>query len=371
MILHQRRDALARLRTVNARVLFPLQMPVTARRTAAIAVVAAGFLAYRIGYGPPALTLVHQAAQLHSAEATISPLARAIENIPLNLFEPRPPDVLDEEALANASAKSEKEANLSPPVGLPDGNDSDGMGERNAPVSFPTDSKGDQNASQAQNHAQPDGSSSVESQYQNRGSNGPGQNSLKGPGDGKSSSTNEAQSNGLSPKGGQQSFAQKLEQAIKDLMGNMTGKTAIQPPSNSSPDTQSPPAQGQGNDRAQSAGQGGQQSALNSSQSNETSSNSQAHSGAGSGTRTLTVKQTNQDSTDQNNANLIPERVPLDATDFRVEARPRALAGPGAAELPMTDASPIGIATTNGAEQENIPLRYRQYVQRYFDQRQK
>jgi hypothetical protein len=39
----------------------------------------------------------------------------------------------------------------------------------------------------------------------------------------------------------------------------------------------------------------------------------------------------------------------------------------GTAELPVRDVSPQAVAVINGAEQENIPARYRPYVQHYFE----
>ena len=109
MILHQRRDALAQLKSVNAAALFPLQMPATVRRTAAIALVAAGFIAYRIEYGPPAFTLIHKVAQTRVAEAVVAPLIRAVESAQLKLFSPRTPDVLDEEAAAAVAMPNHEE----------------------------------------------------------------------------------------------------------------------------------------------------------------------------------------------------------------------------------------------------------------------
>ena len=39
----------------------------------------------------------------------------------------------------------------------------------------------------------------------------------------------------------------------------------------------------------------------------------------------------------------------------------------GTAQMPTHDVSPQANAVVNGAEQENIPARYRMYVQRYFE----
>ena len=115
---------------------------------------------------------------------------------------------------------------------------------------------------------------------------------------------------------------------------------------------------------------GGSDAKSNDGKANETPGSPGKHSGAGNGTQAQ-VLQKPTDPGGSSQTDLVPERVPIDATDFRVQTRSRAMPGPGSAEVPMTNASLTGAATTNGAAQENIPMRYRQYVQRYFDQGQK
>jgi hypothetical protein len=371
MIFHQRRDALARLKNVNARALFPLKMPATVRRTAAIALVAAGLIAYRIEYGPPAFTLIHKAAQTRVAEAVIVPLVRAIESAPLNLFNRREPDVLDEEAAAAGMPNHDEKTPPVFPFGEPNANNSNGPGQQNSPGLFPTDSKGNERSNQAQNQMQSQGNAS-QNPDQNHEQNGTNPNSQRGASDGKTPAANQSQSNGGASKGGQQSLGQKLVDALKQMMGNMSGQDGNQSPSQPPPDTQAPSTQGQGGQSSGRQGKGGQQASLNDDKAKVTPANSGAHSGAGNGTQQQSAqKPPTPDAAQQNSANLVPERVTLDASDFRVQTHPRAMPGPGTAEVPLTNASATGAATTNGAEQEDIPLRYRNYVQRYFDQEQK
>jgi hypothetical protein len=373
MILHQRRDALERLKGVNTRSLFPLRVPVTARRTVAIALVAMGFFAYRVKYGPPGFTLARKVSQTHLAQAVISPLARVVRNAPLNVVDRPHMDVLDAEAAAAAgmTAKNEKVPNLFPPAGQPGANDSSAFSHQNSPALYPSDAKDSPHGPQSQNQSQPNSNSPSDSAQQGQGQNASNQNSQKGASDGKSPSTNPSQANGQGSKGGQQSLGQKLMQALKDMVGNATAQDSNQSPSQSAQQTQGPSAQGQGGQPAQSAGKGAQQPALNDAKAKDTQGSSGKHSGAGNGTQ----QQPAQKQGEQNNAsaqnNLVPERVPLDASDFRVQTHPRAMPGPGGAEVPITNATLTGTATTNGAEQQNIPMRYRQYVQRYFDQGQK
>jgi hypothetical protein len=64
---------------------------------------------------------------------------------------------------------------------------------------------------------------------------------------------------------------------------------------------------------------------------------------------------------------MVQDRVALDTTDFRTQSRERTSAGPGNAQVPLSNVSPQPVAAVKGAEQENIPLRYRLYVKRYFE----
>jgi hypothetical protein len=65
--------------------------------------------------------------------------------------------------------------------------------------------------------------------------------------------------------------------------------------------------------------------------------------------------------------NAIPDRVALEASGFKEQTRMKVATETGTAQLAVRDLSPKQDAVTNGAEQENIPARYRFYVQRYFE----
>ena len=65
--------------------------------------------------------------------------------------------------------------------------------------------------------------------------------------------------------------------------------------------------------------------------------------------------------------NAVPDRVALESNGFKEQTRMRIDGGTGTARVPVRDVSPQAVAVTNGAEQENIPARYRLYVQRYFE----
>jgi hypothetical protein len=64
----------------------------------------------------------------------------------------------------------------------------------------------------------------------------------------------------------------------------------------------------------------------------------------------------------------VPDRVPLQPSAADEAPNPRARAADtGTAKLPLGNNLPDASATVNGAVQEDIPARYRVYVQRYFD----
>jgi hypothetical protein len=65
--------------------------------------------------------------------------------------------------------------------------------------------------------------------------------------------------------------------------------------------------------------------------------------------------------------NAVPDRVALEASGFKEQTRMKVATDTGTAQLADRGLSPQQDAVTNGAEQENIPARYRFYVQRYFE----
>ena len=63
----------------------------------------------------------------------------------------------------------------------------------------------------------------------------------------------------------------------------------------------------------------------------------------------------------------VPDRVLLESNEFKEKTQVLVSPETGTAELPVRDVSPQAAAVINGAEQENIPARYRSYVQHYFE----
>jgi len=59
---------------------------------------------------------------------------------------------------------------------------------------------------------------------------------------------------------------------------------------------------------------------------------------------------------------MVPDRVDLEANNFRQQGRIRTTSAAGTAQLPLRDIKPQPVAAIKGAEQENIPVRYRLYA---------
>jgi hypothetical protein len=89
-----------------------------------------------------------------------------------------------------------------------------------------------------------------------------------------------------------------------------------------------------------------------------------ASNGAGSQQGLKEMKK-NQDT--HSAAHAVPDRVALESSGFKEQTRMRIDTETGSAQLAVGDASSQSAAVINGAEQENIPPRYRLYVQRYFE----
>jgi hypothetical protein len=159
---------------------------------------------------------------------------------------------------------------------------------------------------------------------------------------------------------GRPSLGQSLMQALKNMMSNspnqQSNNRAAQKPS------------GQGTPQSGNSQQPG---ATESDKRGESRGNSDAKQkatqtaseGAGSqqGTKELRKDQ------ETHPVNAVPDRVALEASGFKEQTRMKVATETGTAQLAVRDQSPQQDAVINGAEQENIPARYRFYVQRYFE----
>jgi hypothetical protein len=337
-------------------------MPDYANRTLVLALIATGLLAYRLYYNPPMMALLQRVAASHVERTVLSPLAGAVKKEFLALVN------RDQSEVKDAAADAETVPGLADPKQADDASqlgDKDGA----APGDMQDDSEsstagaegepGDPQGGNAPNAEGQDanqaGNPSDNQQMADANSNQPpsGQN-------GENSPSSQPQSGGQSSS----SSSSSMMQALKNLMKNMTGQ-----PSSDSNGQQS----AAGSSQQQPGSSSGQAEAKNNSPKDGSeekdagaSSNSQKPGGGAGNGSTPVPKQTGKESLPPPK-NLSPDRVNLEANNFRQQGRTRTTAAAGTPQLPLRDIKPQPVAAIKGSEQENIPVRYRLYVQRYFE----
>jgi hypothetical protein len=361
MTLRQRRDAADRLKRLDPSALFPIHMPAFASRTLVLAVIAAGLFAYRVHYSPPILALVRKAAGSNVQKAVFSPLT-AMKKELLSLVNRDSTDVqqaaADAEAVPgladakNADAQSLDDKNGMAPDGDLDG-DSDSEnpgqpGEPGDPQQGDAGSQGQgQDASQAADAPQQQQQQSDPNQPQSASENGE-----RGTGEQQSAD-------------GQQSASNSVLQALKNLVKNMAGQQSNSAGESGGQPSSAGSSQQGGNSPGQGAKSDSQKDA--SDQKDSSSSSGSQKPGGGAGNGSMPVPKQPAKAAPLRAGNMVPDRVDLDSNNFRQQGRIRTTAAPGEAQVPMRDIKPQPTAAIKGAEQENIPERYRLYVQRYFE----
>jgi hypothetical protein len=168
------------------------------------------------------------------------------------------------------------------------------------------------------------------------------------------------QSETQSSENGRQSLSQSLMQALKNMLSSSPSQQSNSP-ANQQPNSQGMPQAG--NSRQPGSGEADKKGDSRGSSDAQQKATQNSSNGAGSqqGTKELKKDQAALP------VNAVPDRVALESTGFKEQTRMRVDAGTGTARLPVRDVSPQTAAVTNGAEQENIPARYRLYVQHYFE----
>ena len=146
----------------------------------------------------------------------------------------------------------------------------------------------------------------------------------------------------------------------------MMSKSPSQQSSNGRPNQQQPNSQG-----SPQSGNSNQPGATESDKRGDSKGNSDAKQkasqtaseGAGSqqGTKELRTD------LESHPVNAVPDRVALESSGFKEQTRMKLPTETGTAQMATRDEAPQQDAVTNGSEQENIPARYRFYVQRYFE----
>ena len=159
-----------------------------------------------------------------------------------------------------------------------------------------------------------------------------------------------------------QTLGQTLMQALKSMMSSSASQQ-----SNSRDNQQAQQnAQGapqQGNSHQTGSGESDKKTDAQGNSDDHQKASQNSSNGAGS-QEGLKNKRTGVDT---HSVNVVSDRVALEATGLKEQTRMRALPDTGTAQLAVRDISPEAVAVINGAEQENIPARYRLYVQHYFE----
>lgn len=372
MLLHQRRDALERLSQVDAPALFPIQMPVAVRRTLVLTVAVMGLLVYRLHYNPPMTTLVQKAASSHLGKALLTPLVEAMKR-----------DFFKTVALVDPGAEVKASPDAAVVPGLPDSPDAEEAQRGESGMSSDDASQQDPDAGDAAEPGDPGEAQEGEpgSDQQGQAQNAPDQNQAGNPQEqqqassGQPSGSNGNGSNEQQQQQQQSSGAQSFLQALKNLMKNANG----QQPQDSTQSADLPPGeQPPGAEGSQQSGntpvQGSKAAGMNGNgdqQSGPGPNSKKPGQGAGNGTSPATQSGEGKQPGLALPKNTLAQRVSLDSTDYRQQGHTRTSAAPGTAEVPLRDLQPQPVAAVKGEEQENIPMRYRLYVQRYFEHGEK
>jgi hypothetical protein len=371
MIQRQRRDALERLVQVDARSLFPIRLPAFARRTLGLVLLVAGLFMYRAYQQPPVGALLHSVANSRLAKAVLAPLAKSVKRDVLALM--KQDNAADTKQIsADAEvvpglAESRNSGALSQP-----GNEARGTPDRDwQPDSAPTDQPVGEpgNLQPGETAQQPEENKSESNQLAAK-TDQPSQTAQstdRGPGE-------QQASNSPQPGSGAQSGAKSVMQALKNLMKSIRGQDQGQspPPAEWAPGDKAPTAQASaqaGNSHEHSAQ--GDTSKGDSDRRDTSAISDPKKPGGGAGNGSTPIPHQGAKNTPALAGTLPRDRVDLDATDFRQVGHLRTSAGPGTAFLPLRNAQPQPVAAVKGAEQENIPGRYRLYVQRYFERADK
>ncbi len=348
MIAEQRKDALARLAKVDARGFFPVQLPGNFRRASVLVLVVAGLFAYRIHHQPPLVSLLQSTAHSQLVQSILNPIVHAMEKDlqrTIALVTMKPDQTGEETQRSDAASNSDDlwKADNEKGPGPDDKKDSADAGDS------------DQQQDQLQAPGEQEGNPSGDARQSSNSQSQDGKSGNEGA-DSKSQQESEQQG----PEG-RQSLGQSLMQALKNMMSNS-------PNQQSSNRANQQPPNGQGTPQSGNSHQPGDTESDKRGDSRGSSDAKQkatqtASEGAGSqqGTKELTKNQ------EMHPVNAVPDRVALEASGFKEQTRMKLPTETGTAQLTDRGLSPQQDAVTNGAEQENIPARYRFYVQRYFE----
>jgi hypothetical protein len=152
-------------------------------------------------------------------------------------------------------------------------------------------------------------------------------------------------------------------QALKDMMSNPQKQDANNQGNQQSQQSNAQGSPQAGNANSSNSNENGQKSDSRGSSEAQQKPSQSASNGAGS---QKGLKQTRTDF-DSHQVTAVPDRVALESSTYKEQMRMRSETEAGTAKMAIHDGSSQSAAAVNGAEQENIPARYRMYVQRYFE----
>ncbi len=354
MILRQRQDAITRLTQVSSRALFPVRLPAAARRTLVLAVAAAGFFVYRIHYKPPMVTLLQTAARSQLVQSILSPIAHAMEKDlqrTIALMNSKPDAPADEVRSGNSAPAaddlwqaSDEQANKSED------------GQQNSQDANFSDQQQDQTSS-----PMPGGQGEMKPGDSQQQEDGTRQSQEGNSGNDRTAGDSQQQAEAQNSQDNSQSLSQSLMQALKNLLSNSSSQQQNNQGNQQQSNSQGMPQSG--NSRQPGSGEADKKGDSRGASDAQQKASQNSSNGAGSqpGTKELKKDQAALP------VNAVPDRIALESTGFKEQMRMRASPASGVARLPVRDVSPQAVAVTNGAEQENIPARYRLYVQHYFE----
>ena len=314
MMLRQRRDAITRLALVKPRALFPVRMPAATGRTLVLALAVAGLFVYRLHHRPPMVALWQSTVRSQLVRSILPPFVHAMEK---DLRRTAASMNLKLEFLGDEIRPDD----ATPPADdLWQPDDENGIKAEDAQQNSQDanlDEQQDQSLSRAQDEMKPGDSKQSDSQQSSEGQDNQG------------AANNSQQQSGS--QNSRQSLSQSLMQALKSVLSSSPGQ---QMP-NQANTQQAPNPQ-----TVQNTGSG--------------AGNQQGNKDIRKDQPALEVK-------------AVPDRVLLDSNKFKEKTHVRAATETGTAQIPVRNVSPQAVAVINGAEQENIPARYRFYVQHYFE----
>jgi hypothetical protein len=341
----QRKDALARLIALDPRRYFPVELPGTGRRAAALVLVVSGLFADRIHHSPPLVSLLQTTARSPLVQSLLTPIAHAMEkDLQRTLaLVTRKQDVAGEQAERADAANTD-----------------DLWKSDQGPGSDEQKNSADANASDPpQDQMQPDGNQEGDPSGEARQSDSNSQ-SQEGKGDDSSNGNSQQQSEQQGPQG-RQSLGQSLMQALKNMLSNSPGQQSNNRAGQQPPNGQGTPQAGNSQQPGQTESDKRGDSRGNSDAKQKASQTASEGAGSQLGSKELSKDQ------EAHPVNAVPDRVALEAGSYKEQTGMKIATETGASQLADRGLAPRQDAVINGSEQENIPARYRFYVQRYFE----